>query len=238
MKVPIFPFDPSLLETQPLQVVVERIYDLKVGDRESGYESRERMASPFPAKSLLEVPGLLEQALRSQQEREQIDDKSRLIFTLEDPDVTRKLETITFSVVKSAPGGLGNGSPFGQQAMNLRPFLREERDDPDNPGYKKAVLGQWFDNIIRLTCWAHDSWGSEKRVNWLMDTIEEYTWWLTMQGISRIWFWGRNADETREVQNNKIYGKSVDYFVRTEKLSTVSTKVLEELVIKLSVQGG
>jgi hypothetical protein len=228
------PFDKELILQQP-KIAVERIYQNAISHAD---DYRDRMVSPFPAKSLKEVPGLIKTCIQDTEERQSVAQEDRLIFTVEEPDLTQKLETITYAVVRREPGGIGSGPPFSQQNRNLRPFLREEGDDPDNPGYKRAIFGQWFDNVIRLTCWARTGWKSEERAMWLEEVMEQYTWWLTMNGISRIFFWGRDTDQMRETSGNKIYGKALNYFVRTEHLSCTSTKTLESLIIKIGVQGG
>lgn len=232
--LPAAPFPQELLGENP-RIIVEQLYQNSIAwaREQTGYST-----TPFPAKSIKEVPGLLKRVIEDFEGRTDINDEDKLFFTVDEVDLTNHLEEITFSVARREPGGVGSGPPFAQGHKNLRPFLRDEGDDPDNPGYKKAVFGQWFDNVIRLTCWARRSWQAEERALWLEEVIEKYAWYLTMQGISRVFFWGRDADQMIENKNNKIYGKALNYYIRTERLSYVSTKKLEELVIKIGVQGG
>ena len=221
------------------KVVVKYLYDSMRSNATVMSSNRGgRMVTPFPAKNIKEVPGLIETVLNSVQDREEVNKEDRVLFTTELPDFEKEMEAITYAVTKRKPGGLGNGAPFEQQAKNLRPILREESTDPDDPDYKVAIYGHFFDNLIKLTCWAHSSWQAEKRALWLEDAIRDYTWWLTMQGVSRIFYFGRDEDLMLQVSKNKIYGKPLVFFVRTERLSEVSTKKLEQLVIKVATQGG
>lgn len=232
--LPEAPFAQELTHEAP-GVVVEKLYQRTIANAS---DMRGRAVTPFPAKSIEEVPGLIQEVVENFETRTSVNDADKIFFTVDEVDLEQHLEEITFSIARREPGGVGQGPPFAQEHKNLRPFLREEGDDIDNPGYKRAVLGQWFDNIICLTCWARKSWQAEKRALWLERVIDEYTWYLTMKGISRIFYQGRDADQMREVKGNRIYGKALKYYVRTERLTYVSTKTLEELVIKIGVQGG
>jgi hypothetical protein len=229
------PFSQELLEA-PTRIQVQHVYQ-NVLSQTTPIPSG-RMVTPFPAKAIEDVPGLFKQMIDSYETRTNITQADKIHFTEEEPDLTQNLEAITFSVVRYEPGGFGQGSPFSQEHKNLRPMLREEGEDPSNPGYRLATLGQWFDAIIRLTCWARTNKQANTRVSWLEKIISEYTWWLTMNGISRIFFWGRDEDQTKDIKNNKIYGRPLNYYVRTERLTHVSEKTLEELVVKVGVIGG
>jgi hypothetical protein len=127
------------------------------------------------------------------------------------------------------------GRPMEKKVQNLRPIVREILDDPDNPGYRKAILGYFYDNILRITCWARTNKAANARALWLEDVMEEYTWFFVYSGVNRILYQGRGPERYKDVANNRIYGRSVDYFVRTEKLRTISQKTLEEIVINLAV---
>ncbi len=71
---------------------------------------------------------------------------------------------------------------------------------------------------------------------WFEDLMEEYSWWFKLQGVDRVIFWGRQADVVVERDNNKWYGRPLDFFVRTEKLRVFREKTLEEILIKLAVK--
>lgn len=230
--IPEAPFNPELLVNNK-RITVSRLYEQTISAAD---DWRGKSKSPFPAKSLLEVPGLIKGCLEHYQQRAGIAEDDYLFFTTEMPDFERKTEAVTYSVVSSLPGGRGRGGPLDQPSKELKPFLRESIEDPDAPGYKRAVLGHWHDNIIRLTCWAKTSWRAEERVYWVEKVMKEYAWFFALQGISRLYFWERHRDEMREISGNKIYGKPLDFFVRTEEITIISEKMLEDIVIKLSVE--
>jgi hypothetical protein len=66
--------------------------------------------------------------------------------------------------------------------------------------------------------------------------MEEYSWWFKLQGLDRVLFWGRNSDIVTTVNENKWYGRPIDFFVRTEKIRTFQEKTLEEILVRLSTK--
>jgi hypothetical protein len=213
-----------------IRVVVERIFDKEVGaDRPRTEKDR----TPKEAKPLVGVYDLIRQAIVNFEKRAGMPDANKVLFTEEEPDASALTEVITFSLVSRVPGSFGQGAPFESRTHNLRPMLREEVDDPENPGYRVATLGYWHDNIIRLTCWAQTNKAANARAEWLEKLLEEYAWFFKAEGVDRFLFHERNADIIEEISNNRWYGRPLDYFVRTETLRTVSEKTIEEIIIEL-----
>jgi hypothetical protein len=188
-----------------------------------------------PAKSLNEYYDLVKQAIDDLERRANLDTKNKILFTEEEPDYKSEGEIITFSLVKREPGAFGQGAPFESKVRNLRPILRENVADPENPGYRLATLGYWHDNLVRFTCWAKTNKTANDRALWFEDLMENYSWWFKAQGVDRCLFWERGEDQTLFSQNNKWYGRPINYFVRTEKVRVFSEKTLEELVIQAGV---
>lgn len=192
--------------------------------------------TPNPAKSILEIPTLIKTIIDNAQES--VATENKVTWSSEFPDEISQLERITFGVTKREPGTFDRGAPFEGRVKNLRPILREEKDDPNHPGYKIAILGYCFDNIFQLTCCARTSWQAEMRAYWLEELLQQYDWWFVLNGVPRFIYMGRDKEKIEMVDGNKIYCKKLNYFVRTEKLISISTKTLENLTVKLAVQGG
>lgn len=190
-----------------------------------------RIKSPGAAKDLRGIQELIFQAITDKQNRAQIVEKARVRFTEEFPDFNAESQTITFSVEKSVPGSFGEGSPFESSVRNLKPILREEVEDTDNPGYKVVTLGYYYDNLIKLTCFARTNKEANARTTWLQKLMSEYAWWYTRQGVNRILFWERQPDFFLDENGAKLYGRPLLYYVRTEELTVLRERVLEELIV-------
>ena len=222
--------DEELTENN-IRITVERIFDKEVG----GDRARlEKDRSPRVAKNLTGVYELIRKTIVDYEKRAKVPEANKVTFTEEDPDIKAVTEVITFSLVTRKPGSYGQGAPFEAKVHNMRPMLREEIDDPENPGYRIATMGYWHDNIIRLTCWAQTNKAANARVEWLETLLSEYTWFFQTEGVPRFLFWERNPDIIKVIDGNKWYGRPMDYFVRTETLRAVDEKKIEEIVIELS----
>lgn len=194
----------------------------------------EKTKTPQPSKSIIEVMELVSQAISDYETRTHTNEDAKVGVTYENPDTTRQVEVISMSLARREPGMFAQGSPFQGNVKNRRPLLREEVVDPDHPGYKRAVLGFFYDNILRLTCWARTNKQANERALWLENVMEEYTWFFVYSGVNRLLYDGRR-DETVYDEGTKYYGRPIDYFVRTEKIRQVSEKTLEEVVIRLAL---
>ena len=213
------------------RITVQRIFDMEIGKDLAGLASKSR--TPREAKSLVGVYDTIRKVIEDMEKRLRTPEENKITFTEEEPDTKAQTESITFSLVRREPGAFGQGAPFESNVRNLRPILREEQDDPENPGYRIATTGYFHDNVIRLTCWAQTNKAANARAEWLENLLTEYNWFFKVEGVDRFLFWSRNSDIIKVVDNNKWYGRPIDYFVRTETLRAYSEKTIEEILIKL-----
>jgi len=222
--------------TEEPRIIVRQQYSEIVSELRDVHPGLERSKTLGEAKSLLEFYDLVDQAIEMYETRAGIPEHYRVNFTEEQPDFESETETITFSLVRREPGAFSQGAPFQGDIRNLRPMFREEGEDPENPGYRQITTGYWYDNIVQFTCWARTNKTANKRARWFEDLMEEYAWWFTMQGCQRAIYQGQETDLVAVVNENKWYGRPINFFVRTEKLRTFKEKTLEEIYIKLAVE--
>lgn len=222
--------DKEILEPIKPIVFVSSVFNRIIGSTEEG-----RGVTPYAAKSIIEAMELIQSSIVDYQNRSEDTEDAKVVVGYELPDVEATFETISMSVIKRDPGQFGQGRPGGSPVRARKGQLRELVDDPDNPGYQLAVIGYWYDNILRLTCWARTNKEAEKRALWLEQIIEEYTWFYEISGISKIVYEGRAPNGMIQVSENRFFGRSIDYFVRTERLRKVSTKQLEQIVVNFGL---
>ncbi len=195
----------------------------------------ERSRTPFPAKNLNEFYSLVKNCVDDRERRENVIDDARIHFTEETPDYPKdKNVIISFSLVRRLPGAFAQGSMFESEVRvvkNLVPILREEIEDEENPGYKRAIMGYIHDNEIKFTIWARTNKVANERALWFEELMQEYSWYYTSQGINRCLFMKREKDFIEETNGVKMYGRPLHYFVKTETLRTVSQKKIELIII-------
>jgi hypothetical protein len=202
-----------------------------------------RSKTPGDSKDVYEFCDLVRQAIENRQSLEKTTEEAKIILTSETADIEQVLEAITFSLERRQPGKFSEGAPFEGDVVNLKPIIREVAKDPDNPGYRKVVLGYWYDNLVRFTCWARTNKEANQRALWFEQLMQDYTWFYRLSGVSRVFFWDRGSDvekatdTTSSLQSttNKYYGRPIVYYVRTEKITALSEKELEQLIISVSL---
>lgn len=220
------------LSTVPQRVLVSRHYASLIETAEHVPKS----TTPGNSKNIIEVMSLIKDAIEDYERRKHTNDKDKVVVVYEDPDKLVEFETISINIEGRQPGGFGSGAPLQTQVKNQRPILREETEDPDNPGYKRAILGYLHDNVIRLTCWALTNKTANARMLWLEEVMEEYLWYFKISGTNRFLYLKHGPQLVKTVSNNRIYGRPIDYFVRTETLRAVSEKELETIYVNLALR--
>jgi len=214
-----------------IRVIAETAYNTVV---RNAVRLDQKTKTPGEAKNILEAMELIKSAIEDYEKRSHSTTDSKIYVTYEEPDKLANLEALTIKLVRREPGMFGQGTAFENKTRQLKPLLREELDDPENPGYKRAVLGQYYDNLLRLTCWARTNKAANERSLWLETVMEEYSWFFAYSGVNRVLYFGRAPEQTITVDESKIYGRSLEYFVRTEKLISVSEKELECVAVRLA----
>jgi hypothetical protein len=218
------------LTTVPQRVIVSQHYASLI----EGAEVVPKSTTPGNSKNIIEVMSLVKDAIEDYERRQHTNEKDHVLVTYEDPDTPVQVETITLSIDSRQPGGFGGGPPFQTQVKNQRPILREETEDPDAPGYKRAILGYLHDNILRLTCWALTNKAANARMLWLEEVMEQYLWYFRISGTNRFLYYKHGPQLVKTISNNRMYGRPIDYFVRTETLRAVSEKELETIYVNLA----
>lgn len=227
--------DPELLkDPYRVKVIAESIFQNII----SQAVSNEKTRSPGIAKDIVETMDLVGKMILDYQDRVHANEDSKVIIVYEKIDKPIESEAIALSIADRNPGQWAQGSTLEGGVKNRRPILRELKEDPDNPGYQRAILGYFHDNVLRLTCWARTNKEADKRALWLEQVMEEYAWYFSYSGVNRLLYEGWKVPVTINIDNNRYYGRPVDYFVRTERLTNVSQKVLEEICLYVAPSNG
>ncbi|MHA2064046.1 MAG: hypothetical protein ACXABY_06665 [Candidatus Thorarchaeota archaeon] len=227
--------DEELTEA-PKRVEFEHVYDIFVEPARDAHISLSPLKSLGPARELNDCFELIKDAITFR-ERAQTEISRLASFSYEDPVEEAELEAITFVPTLRLPAMLEGGRPdkSRNRVRELVPHLREEGIDPDHHGYRIAVLGKMYDNWVDFICWGRTNKAAIARANWFEDLIEEYAWYFTMSGVSRIINQGQKERRFKKIGDNPIYGYPVECFIRTEKITRVSEKVLEQIIVQIGV---
>ena len=117
-----------------------------------------------------------------------------------------------------------------------RKMFRESLIDPDIPGSKIYVYGQWFDNLIRFNIVARNNKTANARALWFEELIDSWMWFFEASGVKSIRYEGRDADLVVTPENTKFAVRPLLYYVQTEKVTVVKEHVLRSLVVANSLE--
>jgi hypothetical protein len=227
------PNDPLLVDPHKIRVFIHDQFNSIITNTTF---SDQRIKSVGQVKDINDVAELLYTAIQDYEEKKHVSNDAKLKIVYEFPEEDIETEVVSIGIANRQPGAFSKGSPYEGKIKNRKPILREVFDDTENPGYKKAILGFYYDNTIRLTAWARTNKVVNRRAVWLEDFIEEYSWFFIYNGLNRILFEGWKSPEILHLNNNRYFGRPIDFFVRTEKIQVLSEKTLEEIYINLHVK--
>lgn len=198
--------------------------------------------SPFPSKNINQTMELIREAIVNYMEREGSTEDARINVMFSNTDVPMDVESISITLLSRLPGSFEKSTVMDvmspSKTRTMKPVLREEGEDPDAPGYRRAILGCFYDNIIELTAWARTAKTANDRALWLEDLMEEYQYFFKLSGVNRLMFAERGTDQSLNVNGNIIHGRPLRFYVRTEKIRAVRQKTLEQIYIHVSVNNG
>lgn len=221
--------------TTPLpSVSFEHVYDLFIEHT----STPERLRTLGPAKELDECMLMIQKAIESKEDKEEVIEEARLkYFGWEEPSSREELEAISILPILRLPGVLSGGKvdKGRDRVREIVPHIRQEGVDPSDHNYRTADLGKFYDNWVQFTCWARTNKVAFDRSVWFEDLIEEYAWYFTASGIHRIIVQGTKERLTKKIGDNVIYGFPVEVYISTEKIKTISEKALERIIVKIGL---
>lgn len=194
-------------------------------------EALDKSRTPGSAKNYFQFCQLLQTALDDHQKK----DNNKVSLVWETPDSPIETEVISINLVSRLPGSFSQGAPGQAQVRNMRPIIRESKDDPASPGYRKVILGKYFDNLVQFTCWARTNKEAIARSFWFEEFVEKYTWFFKISGVQRVLFSKQEEDLFINNDGKKFYGRPLLFFVRTEELTEYFEKEIEEIIVNLLI---
>lgn len=180
---------------------------------------------------------VLRTVLHSKQEGEGVPEGKRLIISHAEPDKEFTSETVTVKLISRVPGAWGRGKPGAPSNRVLSPRQLDEKDDPENPGHKIITMWQGFDNVIEISNWALTSKRASTTSLWLQDALVEYAWYFALEGFGKLLFLERKEDKSISPNSaSRIFERPMRYYIRTQRITTISEVKLRKLRINLVAQ--
>jgi len=224
--------NPALLEEQARVTVNHVVSNMTSAALRQTGASR----TPGVSKNIEGFYTLVKEAIDHVENVGDVSDEMKVDFTRDYSLKGMKNEIITYSLKKRQPGDFSQNEPFGGGAVkNYRPIFREELEDEDNPGYKKLTFGYWYDNMVEFKCYGRTNKEADDRALWFENFMTNYLWFFRYSGVQRVLYLGRGEETSVEADGYTMFGRSIKFFVRTEEISVVSEKAIEQVVVNFSL---
>ena len=191
--------------------------------------------SPRPAVNIDDFFSLVQGVIARQEQNEGV--SQGVAFTEDFPEIEDNFskEIITFSLEERRPGVFAQVKIdqifSSRQPRQRQRFFRESKPDPDFIGGKIYIYGQWYDNLVEFKIWAKTNKAANRRALWLEDLFDKWEWYFEAEGVSKLFYLGRLADEIAAPGNNKTVCRTLQYYIRTERLTIVREQILRNIVV-------
>lgn len=139
--------------------------------------------------------------------------------------------TITWSLNRVEPGGMNKAFSSKKE---YKPRVREVVKDPLVKGYSVTILGQYMDNIVEFSSWSNDHKTSEKLINWFYKFMNMYAPYIRQCGVNQLYFLQRESDSISNRWRQTFFGRTLQYYVRTEELEANYERNLTDINITLN----
>jgi hypothetical protein len=235
VRTDILPEDLTEEQTVIVHNIIQDYADGLPSDRGTGVlPFGSRVRQPRPAKDVEGFFTLVKRCLEDKQNSEAIASDLRLNFLEEHPPEEIETETISFKLRSREPASFSQGKALNQRVQEMKPHIRSIESDPTQPGHKIITLGQQFENVVELTCWAKTNKQANYRARWLEDTLREYAWYIKYEGVMEFFFQSQENDMVLEVDStsNTLKGRPLLYYVRTERLTHILEPTIRRIVVE------
>jgi len=141
--------------------------------------------------------------------------------------------SLRFMMLRRTRGSTEQGSGQHTGRKDPRWIHRDTLQDEHNPGYSVDVYEKFFDNTVSFTAWSKNYRDANKMAIEFEKILDFYSGALRKKGLMEIRFEERTEDLYQEGAGYSIYGCRLIYYIRTQEIKTVYSKVLEDLRIEL-----
>ncbi len=220
--------DPNLAQLDQYQIrqlILNNLVNLET-------QKQQRGVGPTAPADIDAFGPLIAHVIRQQEIREGISNFLEVSEAFPPADTTK--EIIVYHLKRRAPATFSQDQPF-TGVKNYKPLYRESYPDPDNPGYVIVVMGVLFDNLMEVACWGKTNQEVDRRALWLESVLLANTWMFRHSGFNQVLYTGRGEDQDFQINNLLLRGRTLTYYLRTEKLITVSEKTIDEILFSTSL---
>jgi len=191
--------------------------------------------APPPSGGIVELFSLVQDAIWSRQNTENVPEDRRLLVLGEDPPEEEPINTeaITFSLEDRWSGQFSQGPAGSGGVREVIHHQRSIQDHPEHLGEKLVTMGRFFDNVVNFNIYARSSLQALKRALWFENVIDGFRWYFRLYRLNLVHKNTRRIGKVilKEIPLNKY---SVSFHVRTEDTYQIGLQELKKVVLSIN----
>lgn len=191
---------------------------------------------PQEGGSILKYLELVQNAVKSRQNTENIPENRRLLVLYDDPPDEKEVDTeaITFYLEERGPGQWGQGSFDVNTKKELKHHVRSIQQHPEHPSEKLVTMGRGFENNIVFNIYARTDKQALKRVLWFENVMDSFAWYYRVNRIRSI---QKKVIRTGPVTIGELSlaKYSMLFHVRTEDSYQFGSQELKKITLDMNI---
>jgi len=190
---------------------------------------------PTSYQNLIGFFSLVQKAIRSRENSENVPNDKRLLVLANDPPEEIDTEAITLYLQSRTPGQLNRGSAGNARVKEVSAHVRSIRQHPEHLSEKLITMGRFYDNSIAFNIYARDDFTALKRVLWLENVMDSFRWYFRVHGISQVIEEGVGDKKHVKIGELELTKYPMSYFVRTEDTYQFGSQELKHIELDTDV---
>ena len=215
----------------------ERLSEAEVTQQIESYIKNVASVTQPPTRfqTILGFFSLVQNAVRSRENSEDVPEDKRLLVLADDPPEEIDSEAITFFLDKRIPGKFGRGPAGSGGVKEVSSHIRSVQQHPEHLGEKLVTMGRFYDNWIGFNVYARDDYAALKRVLWLENVMDSFRWYFRLHGISQVIEKGVGTKKHVIINEIELTKYPMSYFVRTEDTFQFGSQELKHIELNTNV---
>lgn len=191
--------------------------------------------APIPGANIIKFFELVQNAIWSRQNTENIPEDKRLLVLGDDPPDEEEVnsEAITFYLDKREAGQHGRGPVGTKTVKEVTHHVRSVQQHPEHPSEKLLTVGRKFDNYVVFNIYARTDYQALLRVLWFENVMDSFRWYFRINRLL-VLFQKTKRIGTVQVGELSLAKYSVIFFVGSEDAYQFGSQELKRIALNIN----
>lgn len=192
---------------------------------------------PIIGADIIKFFELVQDAVWSRQNTENIPEAKRLLVIGDDPPDEKEVDTeaITFYLDERMTGQYGRGPVGTKTTREVVPHLRSVQQHPEHPSEKLVTMARSFDNYVVFNIYARTDFRALQRVLWFENVMDSFRWYFSVNRLN-VLFLETKRIGTIEHGELSLSKYSMRFFVKSEDAYQFGSQELKRIALNVNIK--